>query len=557
MVDGLSTRLKARSTIRHQPSAQSNRTGQWLLAIALLSGIGLTAPVLWAGPLVLDEHGSYWIIDSNLPGSSLERSLSYAAIPPLSAWVQSGALGVGGKTEGAFRASSAVCYLLAIAVTWLLGRDLCGPVAGGLAAITLALHPEALDEVRIARCYGLVLLTSSALLWITVRWLRAPQRPAWGAAWGFAAAAVAWTHYMAVPLVGLAFLPSVWTALLCRRQRGACAVALWLAVLVCGVLCLPLVPAILRMWEWSPFLNYQRETQSVWRIIGPLWIVGLPAGLAIAWILSGLRPDRAHEAVASRSDHSPVTTHVSSLPPYGTTSFPLRRSLSLLALWALFPIVLIALAAHGDLTSLANPRYRVAYAAPGACLLAGLLTSIRGRAIHACLATAAALSAAWSVSPRLPWQLSRLGSPDAAEWKQAANIVEQEGGAGEPLFVQSGLIESSLVPAYYRDPLFMEYVACRMGRFYIETPHPRYGLPFLWETNPEMRAYFVEVLAEGRRASRDDVWLACATDTDLNRRSLEGMRTLIEQQGYQVREQWDFPALVLVRYACPDAGAPE
>jgi hypothetical protein len=515
------------STINHQPP------GRILLSAALVSGVSLMIPLVWAGPLVLDEHGSYWILESDLPGSSLRRSLDYAAIPPLSSWVQAVAMRVAGKSEAAFRSSSALCYLFAIAVTYVLGRDLCGPVAGGIAAIILAWHPEAMDEVRMARCYGLVLLTSAGLLWVTVRWLREPSRAVWGAAWGVAAAAVAWTHYLAVPLAALAWLAVV-AAKFRRRSERASSFSLLIAAGVAAALCLPLLPAALRMWEWSPFLNYQRETQSVWRIVGPLWIAGLPTGVVVAWI-------PGHVLAAK------------SATPLDSVS---ARSLGLLAAWSLLPVLLIAVVAHGDLTSLANPRYRVAYAVPGACLLGGLLAGCSTRLSTLCLATAAALAAAWGMSPRLPWEPGRLGSHDAAEWRRAAEIIDAQGQAGQPVFVQSGLIESSLVPVYFRDALFMEYVACRVGRFYLETPHPRHGLPFLWDVSPDMRAFFAELLATNRGESQHDVWVACATDTDLNRRSLEGIQTLLLENGYELTEEWPFSTLALIRYEPGPPAAP-
>ena len=84
-------------------------------------------------------------------------------------------------------------------MTYLIGRDLGGPLAGGLAALVLAWHPLVLDEARFGRCYGLVLLWSALLVWFTFRWRREPRAWRWSLAWGVAAAALAWTHYLAVP----------------------------------------------------------------------------------------------------------------------------------------------------------------------------------------------------------------------------------------------------------------------------------------------------------------------------------------------------------------------
>jgi uncharacterized membrane protein len=160
-----------------QWTTHGDLVGRVLLAIACLSSVGLMVPMLTAGPLVLDEHGSYWMIDSDLPGTTLERSLNYTAIPPLSGWLQEAFLAVLGKTENVFRLPSAVCHLLAVIVIYLAGTSLRDRGLGGIAAMLLAWHPEAVDEVRIARCYGLVLLMASLVMWCTVRWLKfSPQR---------------------------------------------------------------------------------------------------------------------------------------------------------------------------------------------------------------------------------------------------------------------------------------------------------------------------------------------------------------------------------------------
>ena len=505
----------------------SRRIAFSVFAFALLSGIVLMTPLLDAGPLVLDEHGSYWLVDADQPGTTLSRSLDYAAIPPLSAWVQKAFLTVLGKCEIAFRASSAACYLLAIVVTYLLGRELHSPLTGALAAAVLAWHPEAMDEVRIARCYGLVMLTAATLLWVTVRWSRRPDRPIWGAAWGVAAAAVAWTHYMAVPLAGLALL-SVPFSRSERKSPSRFVVGLAVALLISGVLCGPLFTAVLRMWEWGPFLNYQRESQPLWRMIGPVWWVGFPVGVSVSWLVS-----RFVSAPGANADDR--------------AALPVGR----LIFWSVVPTLLIAAVARDDLTSLANPRYRVAYAVPTACLLAGWIVTLGRKPVPAFVATLAALMAAWCLSPRLPFETGRLGAPTATQWERAARVLEEQGVAGDLLFVQSGLIESNLVPRFYADDQFLEYVACRMSRFYLETPHPRIGLPFFWNAGRGPEERFSEMLEENARADRQDVWIACATDTDLNRQSLDGVEQLLSRAGYRIVEEWVEPALVMRRYEPP------
>jgi 4-amino-4-deoxy-L-arabinose transferase-like glycosyltransferase len=249
----------------------------WLwLAIALLSGVSLMAPLLNAGPLALDEHGSYWLVDSDLPGSVLQRSLDYAAIPPLSAWLEQLCLALFGKSEFVFRMPSAACYLAAIVVTWLATAELADRTAAGMAALLVAWSPD-VDEVRIARCYGLLMLLGAVLLWCTVRWRRRPISPLWLVLWGTVAAGMMWTHYVALPLVGMAWL----TLFVRPEDREKPRISMFAAIGaggVAAVLCLPLLPAIQRLREWSPILNYMPEGQRWWKMLGPLWWAGVPIG---------------------------------------------------------------------------------------------------------------------------------------------------------------------------------------------------------------------------------------------------------------------------------------
>ncbi|MFN8710123.1 MAG: ArnT family glycosyltransferase, partial [Planctomyces sp.] len=192
----------ARRSVQSDPAGDS--IGRLLLVLACLSSIGLMFPMWSAGPLVLDEHGSYWMIDSDLPGTTLSRSLSYTAIPPLSGWLQELFLLALGKSELVFRLPSALCHLIAVPVIYFAGTTLRGRLPGGIAALLLAWHPEALDEVRIARCYGLVLLMASLVVWATLRWLKHGPQVRWVVAWTLSAAGLMWTHYTSALLVILA-----------------------------------------------------------------------------------------------------------------------------------------------------------------------------------------------------------------------------------------------------------------------------------------------------------------------------------------------------------------
>ncbi len=509
--------------------ASDRRRGRALLTVALLSGCALMWPMATAGPLVLDEHGSYWIVDSGIPSSSLERSLKYAAIPPLSSWLQMLSLAVFGKSEWAFRLPSAVCYLAAIAVIYLTGGTLADRQTGGLAALVLALHPEALDEVRIARCYGLLLLLAALLLFATARWWRAPRSWRWPILWAPTAAALIWTHYVSALFVLFAGL-SLFAAPF--RRDGVPRIPVWRVVLagVGGILLtIPLIPALQRMIEWSPFLNYQSTEPGLREIIGPVWWLGIPAGLLIASILRS----RETETAGAR--------------------WP---GIAVALLWSIPPLLCLAGLATGSMTSLANPRYRVPFAAAGS-LLAALL--LRWRPPPFALSFAGALVLlvlGWGAGNAHPFQLGRLADPLAPEWQAAAERIEETGTAGEPVFVQSGLIESSLVPVLHNDPLFMEYVACRASRFYLESPHPRYGLPFLWDENTGVIQFYEQLLSKDASPRVDTFWVACALDTDLNRNSLVGIRQIAGYNGFEVADEQAYDQTVLLRFTRTASGDP-
>jgi hypothetical protein len=168
----------------------------------------------------------------------------------------------------------------------------------------------------------------------------------------------------------------------------------------------------------------------------------------------------------------------------------------------------------------------------------------------ASLGVIVALLAMWSMNERLPWQMKRLGIPRAEEWKTMALTIEREGTAGEPIFVQSGLGESYLVPALYNDTLFMDFVACRLGRFYLKTPHPRYGLPFLWNKSPQMSRFFVELVSQIRSSPTPGLWVAAATDTDLNRHSLIGFQRILAREGYKMQRSHLQTHSILLYYRC-------
>jgi hypothetical protein len=307
-----------------------------------------------------------------------------------------------------------------------------------------------------------------------------------------------------------------------RSFRGFVFLAISLLCLI--LCCSPLTVSYLRMAGWGKHFGFQTEV-SVLEVISPMWWFGLPLGWCVGWIVD-------------RWSRLPVVTpHVEST----------RVSLIVLFLWGGLPTLGALLIRDGELASLANPRYRLGFDIAAGCLLVTVLT--RRMSSHAALVSlAASIIAAWSVADRLPWQPKRLNTPQAQQWKELALHIQQHGANGEPVFVQSGLGEGFLIPSLFEDPVFMDYAACRLGRFYLRPEHPRYALPFRWDHGIAMRAWFQSRLEEIRASDHPVLWVVSATDTDLNRLSLRRFQELAAVVEFEATDRIDLPDATLIRY---------
>jgi len=503
-------------------------TASWLLlATALVSGAALMWPLVDAGPLVLDEHGSYWIVGPDNPKSLLERSLNFAATPPLSFLLQKVSLAIGGESPLAMRVPTAICYLLAIIATFALGRELLGPFGGGLAAVLFAWHPAVLDEVRIARMYGPSVLFAALAFWCTVRWRRAPNSLGWGLAWAFVNAGLVWSQYVNVPVVGMELVVLAFVPPLNFRQGRRALYLMLLAFILLLVALVPLYPTLLYLLEWGAYLTYDAVPRAIWQVVGPLWWIGLPAGLFAGVVFARRLPS------FSRSAN--------------------RQAWLLLLIWGIVPLFVFAVASQGTFAAMAsNPRYRLAFTPASACLLAACLACFRWRAASMA-AVLVTLVATWGFVGRSPFEPTRVGGRNARDWKAMAEYVQQHGEAGEPIFVQSGLVESNLLPAMFDDDVYMDYISCRLGRFYLKTPHPRYGLPARWYgigNEVQVVRFYADLIDSTCNSSQSSVWVACATDTDLNRMSLAGLREILQRRNMTAVDAQEFSTAVLIRYRC-------
>lgn len=495
--------------------------GRTLLGAGCLSAVVWCLPMFQGHPLALDEHGSFWIIDPAVPASVWERCRSYAATPPLPSWLQQLSLAVCGRSEWAMRLPFALAFVGAVVATARLGRELAGPATGGLAALLLAWHPLVLDEVRIGRGYGLVLLLTSLLLLTTLRWMRSAASWRRMLSWSLLGSLLVWTHYLTAPLVAL-----VWCGLFRTRRgdadhppRWRMTAWPWLAAGGVILLCLPLSPAVYRLWLWSPALNGPPTAVPLLPLVGSFLWLGLPVGF-----------------VASR-----LGTLLAKRPVLDEG--PQRGELAFLAFLVIAPVVGLFVGGQMGMSGFATPRYRVGFAVPAVLLCAAVLAR-RQRLAAVALGGAAMIAAVWWQQGRTPWKPASLGNPMDAAWRDMALVLRDSGRPGEAIFVQDGLMESNLVPAYYHDPLFHSYTAMSLSHFYLPVDSPRYALPWLWRQPAAMSQWYLERLA---LAPGESVWLAAALDTDLNRLSVEGFLALTRQAGLRVAERREFYQSILLR----------
>ncbi len=151
------------------------------------------------------------------------------------------ALGAWGRGLGfglwALRLFSVFCALLTAVLLYRVGAWMDRPRTGYIAALLAAISPLYLWYGQELRMYTFLLVPATLSFGVLWRWYRQPERGwLWGIAYALCAATMAWTHYLAFPLIGAQV---IWLlAMLLRRHP-------LLLVLVGGALALlayPLVP---------------------------------------------------------------------------------------------------------------------------------------------------------------------------------------------------------------------------------------------------------------------------------------------------------------------------
>jgi 4-amino-4-deoxy-L-arabinose transferase-like glycosyltransferase len=302
---------------------------------------GLVLFVLWILPL----RSSFWT-DETVTGfvvqngfrNMLHRAFEFQPMFPtyyLIAWV---ARTIGGMREWVLRLPSIIAMAAATVIVARIGRRLFDREAGILAAVVFAISPQGVRIAGDARPYALGILALVVATFWLIRWLDTGDlRTAIG--YVVAAALVVYIHY----LLAAALLAHVAYAL---RRRSAVGIAALVGAAVGFVVVLvPLVPWFVDTYDRRSVLSLDiGNVGDVVRILTPPSIV---AGMLVGALFAGRR---------LRLDTARLATN--------------RDDVVLLALWAMFPPIVLLAAAHVAGVGIFEPRY-VSSALPAVALFAG------------------------------------------------------------------------------------------------------------------------------------------------------------------------------------------
>ena len=371
-----------------------SRRWRWALVVVILLAWGMRLPRLSAQSLWYDEA-----VTADVVRLGLERLTRWTADdiqPPFYYYLLAGWVGLTGSSEWALRFPSACFGLLAVPLTYALGRRLfargdgAGARAAWLAALFAALSPLYIYYAQEARMYTLLTALGLLMALFLVDWLHTPLRPEqrrdrWLAMIAVSIAAV-YTHYYAFFLI-LAFavyFMAVWSR---RRPRLVGAEAL-IAALSVAVAYVP----------WFPFVaSRYRADASYWRgtlkigealrhtfigftlgetVLEPiairlLWGFGLVLALGIVVLLwqsaaPAVLPPRAFPSGLRGKDKGPRPARPTAPSPRARPSFRIPFNVLFLLCYLFLPV--LGILAFSYRNPKFNPRYLM-LASPALLLL--------------------------------------------------------------------------------------------------------------------------------------------------------------------------------------------
>ena len=281
---------KGRVPRRGEPDT-TRSVALWVLLGITLGALALRLAVprgVW-----LDEAIS--IHQAHLSFHDLFENLQYGdRHPPLHhvvLWLTVKAFGDG---EMAVRIPSIVAGTLAIPALYLLGRELYDRRTGLVAAAFGAASPLLIWYSQEARMYAFVELFGLLALWTQLRAIRNPSMGNW-AAYILATAALLWSHYFGLLLIGVQ--QAIWIGVLIHRRRTGepnRAMALGFAYSL-AVLAIQLVPLI--TFAQKQFDSTEAAFGSPSGTYDDLSFYAVVSNMA--WALWGYHPDSITELLAA------------------------------------------------------------------------------------------------------------------------------------------------------------------------------------------------------------------------------------------------------------------
>lgn len=504
--------------------------------------------------LEIDEAVSFWIADRSSPGTLWHRSLDYSATPPLSFICQRICLETLGPHERVLRIPAWVSFLGAVTAIWYLTGRWMNPNTGGLAALLLALHPAAQKFAALGRPYALGLLLAIGAVGTTWSIGRSGFRRDRAVSWFVLNLSLVCTSYLFALLWALEL---VWLTLATRRGPVQ-AKNLIILFAGLGLAAAPLVGSgVLRVWGDREFLNW---TQYV-----PPWTEAVALLLPFHWARA---QDFLFWLVLATGVAWQVTRFGFRLPDWFDPERSKRfmRFLPQAAVWAIVPVCVLWLIGRFWLPSLATDRYSLIYVPGGVMLVAGCLSTIRGRVLPGTLLFLLLWLQAdigWVGAGRVcEWgahQNARGSGPEHAtsvneRWKQVA-VSLLDFDSSDLMLIGSGLTEMKLVPVYTRDPIFQDYVTCRLSRMYSTGHAARLAIPLFWTR--ELAASYERSSPprpsthRGRNLGKlPTICLVAAADTDVLLAAAERARWVVKSWGW-VESRFEHRDGVLVALYLP------
>ncbi|MCH2202134.1 MAG: hypothetical protein MK102_09195, partial [Fuerstiella sp.] len=323
-----------------------------------------------------------------------------------------------------------------------------------------------------------------------------------------------------------------------RNTRRPSASRIFMVMGITTLGCLPLIRPLLRLREWSAFMELQSVVApDLTNVVGPVWLTSVPA-IIITAVLLRLLQRRQNDALKSECR-------------------PLLMISGSIALGSL--LIFLTFSFCGLYSLAANPRYQVAFSVAMSLFLAAtartLTAPLSRNGIQVLCVCLIAITVTWLNVGRSPLLPARLNGVAAEEWRQAAHTTADQSQNDDLILVQSGLVESFLVPRLFNDPLFMDYVACRLGKFYVPQQRQRLALPAFWSRAPEMTEFFRSQFEQVRQRG-GSIWIAAATDTLHMQVSLDKAQQLLQECGWAAVITQPKSTMVLERYQfAPDTNS--